>query len=251
MVLFRRIYRIIALFAWLLVIIVLTIPHRFTGWRGRKKIIQLQRRWMKGAAKITGLRINLRGEVPDVETGLVVSNHLGYVDILVHGAVFPLRFTSTTAIAKWPVLGQIIALAHPVLVDRVSKPAARKALRDFAKTMKRGMYLIVYPEGTSTDGRNGILPFKSTSFEAATYGDLPIIPVLTRYRDVPGGSTVCWYGDMTLMPHLWQVLGLPKIEADVYFMPPVYPEGRSRKELAQCIHAMMDKEYRNITNCAP
>ncbi len=247
MVLFRRVYKIIALFIWLGVVIILSIPHHFTGWRGRRKIVALQMLWMRGSVKIIGLRLHLHGEIPSISSGLVVSNHLGYIDILVHGSIFPLRFTSTTVIAKWPFIGQIIALTHPVWVDRTSKPVARKALRDFAKTMKRGMYLLVYPEGTSTDGKGGILTFKSTSFEAAVFGDLPVVPILTCYREVEGEPTVCWYGDMTLMPHVWQVLGMKKIEADVYFLPAVYPEGRSRKELAECVHEMMDREYRNIT----
>lgn len=242
----RPIYKIIALFTWLALVVIFSIPYHFTGWRGRKKISQLQRLYMRGAARIIGLRIKFHGEIPDVSSGLVVSNHLGYIDIVAHGTIFPFRFTSTTVIAKWPVLGQIIALSHPVWINRTSKPAARKALRDFAKTMRRGMYLIVYPEGTSTDGKGGILPFKSTSFEAATFGDLPVVPILTSYREVSSKPTVCWYGDMTLMPHLWQVLTLPKIEADVRFLAPVYPEGRSRKELAQHVHRIMDTEYRNI-----
>jgi len=247
MALFRRIYRLIGVFAWLAVVTAISVPHHFTGWRGRRKISRLVMLFMRGSCRILGLSIRLHGDMPDVPSGLVVSNHLGYIDTLVHGSVFPLRFTSTTAIAKWPVIGQIIALSHPVWVDRTSKPASRKALRDFAKTMRRGMYLIVYPEGTSTDGKEGILRFKSTSFEAAAFGDLPVIPVLTRYREMPGRPTVCWYGDMTFLPHLWQVLALPKIDADLYFLPPVYPMGRNRKELAECVHGIMEREYRNIT----
>jgi 1-acyl-sn-glycerol-3-phosphate acyltransferase len=109
--------------------------------------------------------------------------------------------------------------------------------------MKRGMYLIVYPEGTSTDGKSGILPFKSTSFEAALVGNSPIIPVITRYNEVPGRPTVCWYGDMTLLPHVWQILRFPSIEAEVRFLDPIMPEGRPRKELASFVHDVMVREY--------
>lgn len=244
---FRIAYRLIALFSWLIAMTIFTIPYRFMGWKGRKKISQIVNLLMRGNAKIMGLSVKVHGRDPGLPAGLVVSNHLGYLDIFVHGTIFPLRYTSTTVIAKWPLLGKIIDLSYPVLVDRTSKPAARKALRDFAKTMKNGLYLIVYPEGTSTDGKNGIRPFKSTPFEAATFANLPVIPILTRYREVPGRSTVCWYGDMTFTPHVWQVLSMPKIEADVYFMEPIYPEDRTRKELAEYVHRAMDSEYRNIT----
>ncbi|MEA3490022.1 MAG: lysophospholipid acyltransferase family protein [Candidatus Omnitrophota bacterium] len=250
MAFFLRLYRFTALVLFTLFVIIWSMPYHFGGWRGRREISGLLRVWAKGIAKIIGLRIRISGDIQDVPAGLVVSNHLGYIDIITHGTVFPLRYTSTTEIAKWPVIGQMIALTHPVWVDRISRSASRKALRDFSKTMKRGMYLIVYPEGTSTDGNNGILPFKSTSFEAATFGNLPVIPVLTRYNEVPGRPTVCWYGDMTLLPHIWQVLGYPVVDAEMHVLPPVYPEGRSRKEMAEHVHEIMDREYGRIVSAA-
>ncbi len=246
MAFFRRLYRIAALALWTSVLTAFTIPYRFGGWKGRRKISRIVHLWAKGVARILNLRIKTYGNIHDLPAGLVVSNHLSYIDVIVHGTVFPVRFTSTTEIAKWPVLGKIVDVSYPVLVNRESRPASRKASRDFAKTMKRGMSLIVYPEGTSTDGKNGILPFKSTSFEAAAAGNLPVLPVLTRYREPPGRPTVCWFGDMTLLPHMWQVLGFPSIDAELHILPPVSPEGRSRKELASCVYELMDREYRRI-----
>lgn len=246
MALFRRLYRIPAIILWIFLVILLMIPDRFRGWEGRKRISRFTRLWMRGVARIINLRVHMHGNARGTEGGLVVSNHLSYVDIIAHGVVFPLRFTATTETAKWPFIGWMIGLSHPVLVDRSSPPASKKARRDFAKTIKRGMYLIVYPEGTSTDGQGGILPFKSTSFEAAADGGMPVIPVLTRYREVPGRTTVCWYGDMTFLPHVWEVLGYPSIDAELHFLPPIYPEGRSRKELASYVHGIMDREYGRI-----
>jgi len=246
MALFRRLYRIIAFGVWTAFLVFLSIPYRFKGWNGRRKIAWLVRLWAKGIARIINLRIKVYGDIHDKPAGLVVSNHKSYLDIITHGTVFPLRYTSTTEIAKWPILGKFIALSCPVWVDRRSPVASRKALKDFVETMENGVYLIVYPEGTSTDGKNGILPFKSTSFEAAVAGDMPVLPVLTRYREVPGRPTVCWYGDMTLYPHIWQVLGLPSIEAELHFLPPVFPKGRSRKEMAAYVHKLMDREYRRV-----
>jgi lyso-ornithine lipid O-acyltransferase len=184
--------------------------------------------------------------VPDKISGLVVSNHLGYIDIIAHGTIFPPRFTPSEEVMRMPILGMIIRSSNPVVVNRRSSAASKRSLRDFAKTMRRGMYLIVYPEGTSTDGKSGVLPFKSTSFEAATTTGLPILPVLTRYIEPEGQSSVCWYGDMTFMPHFWRVLALPSIEAELHFLPPVFPEGRSRKELSSAVHDIMSAGYRKI-----
>jgi 1-acyl-sn-glycerol-3-phosphate acyltransferase len=239
-----RIYRISALILWSIIIAIASIPYQLTGgWPGVKKIGHIVHLWNKGVARIVNLRVTVSGAVPDIPGGLVVSNHVSYLDIITHGSVLPLRYSPKSDIAKWPLLGWYIGLSRPVWADRQSRQASRKTLRDFAKTMKRGMYLIVYPEGTSTDGKSGILPFKSTSFEAALIGNAPIIPVITRYNEVPGRPTVCWYGDMTLLPHVWQILRFPSIEVRMQFLDPIIPDRRHRKELASMVRDVMVREY--------
>ena len=80
-------------------------------------------------------------------------------------------------------------------------------------------YLILFPEGTSNDG-NRVLPFKSALFAALqTSADLPIQPVsigYTRLDGMPLGRAlrpfVAWYGDMEMVPHLWEALLAGPIE---------------------------------------
>jgi len=242
----RSIYRAVAAAFWTLAMILISLPYDLLGWKGRKRIASLLRAWARGVARICGIRVKIYGEPFAAEGGLVISNHLGFLDIIVHGTVFPLRFTSTTEIASLPVVGKIISLSHPVFVTRGASFSSKKASRDFAKTVRKGLYLIVYPEGTSTDGLNGVLPFKTTSFEAAARYDLPVIPLITRYREVPGRSTACWIGDMKFLPHLWELLSYPSIEAELHFMEPIRPEGRNRKELAEYAREKMDAECRRL-----
>lgn len=244
MIFLIRLYKIAALIIWSVFVALLLTPYQLIGgWEGVKKISRFTRLWSKGVARIINLRVKISGDIPDILGGLVVSNHTSYLDIITHGSILPLRYSPKSEIAKWPILGWYIGLSRPIWIVRESKQSSKKALRDYAKTIKHGIYLIVYPEGTTTDGKSGILHFKSTSFEAAITGNTPILPVLTRYRQAAGESTVCWYGGMMLLPHIWQVLKLPSIEAELHFMRPVFPEGRSRKELASFVHGVMEHEY--------
>jgi 1-acyl-sn-glycerol-3-phosphate acyltransferase len=241
---FIRLYKITALIMWSLFVAILTVPYQFIGgWYSVKKISRFTQLWSKGMARIINLRVSISGDIPDVSGGLVVSNHVSYLDILMHGSIMPLRHAPKSDIGKWPFLGWYIGLSRPIWIDRTSKQSSKAALRDYAETLKRGMHLIVYPEGTTTDGKSGILPFKSAPFEAAANGDAPILPVITRYRQTSGAPDVCWYGDMKLLPHAWQVLKRPSIEAELRFLPPILPAGRSRKELASFVHGVMLKEY--------
>jgi 1-acyl-sn-glycerol-3-phosphate acyltransferase len=159
------------------------------------------------------------------------------------GSVLPLRYSPKSEIAKWPFLGWYVGLSRPIWIDRASNQSSKKALKDYTETIEHGMYPIVYPEATTTDGKSGILPFKSTSFEAAIHGNVPVIPVLIRYNQPAGQPTVAWYGDMTLLPHIWQVLQFRSIEAELRFLAPIFPQGRSRKELASFTHAVLSREY--------
>ena len=244
----RQIYRLIALAAWSVLMIILTIPFHGGGWDGIKKITRIAQLWSRGAVRIVNLKVKVFGDIDkEVPVGLVVSNHQSYVDIITHGMFFPLRYAPKSDVRKMPVLGSFIAISHPVWVDRHSRQSSKRTSEEFIETMKRDMYLIVYPEGTSSDGRQGVLPFKSTPFEAVMDENLPIYPVLIRYPEVPGRDTVCWYGDMTFFPHMWKALGRPDIDVELHILPPVRPNGMSRKEMAAHMHEMMDTEYRRIT----
>jgi len=241
MVFFRRAYRLFAIFLWSLIVVLISIPYQIRGgWRRIKGISHIAHLWSKGVARIINLNVRLSGEVSRTSGSFIVSNHLSYVDIITHGSVFPLRYSPKTDIAKWPFIGWFVNLSRPVWIDRGSRQSSKRTIRDFARTIEHGISVIIYPEGTSTDGKNGLLPFKSGSFETAVEGNLPIVPLLTRYREAPGGPPVCWYGDMTLMPHMWQLLGVPRIEAELKILPPVLPEGRSRKEVAAFTHELMN-----------
>jgi 1-acyl-sn-glycerol-3-phosphate acyltransferase len=241
---FIRFYKIAALIMWSLFVALLSAPYQFIGgWRGVKKMSYFTQLWSKGIARIINLRVKISGDIPDVPGGLVVSNHMSYLDIIMHGSIMPLRHSPKSEIAKWPFLGWYVGLSHPIWIDRNLKGSSKTTLGDYVETLKRGIRLIVYPEGTTTDGKSGILPFKSAPFEAVVNGDAPILPVITRYRQASGEPTVCWYGDMTLLPHAWQVLKLSSIEAELHFLQPIFPEGRSRKELASLVHGVMLREY--------
>ncbi len=239
-----RLYKIIAILSWTGLTILLSAPYRLgDSWKSTAKISHFARMWNWGLARILGLHIKVYGDIPRSQAGLIVSNHLSYLDIIAEGSILLVRYSPKAEISKWPFIGWVVGLSRPIWADRVTKTASKEMLDDFAETMRRGMFLAVYPEGTSTDGTNGILPFKSAPFEAAIVACVPVFPTLVRYNHLGGSPTLCWYGDMTLIPHLWQVLRLPRIEAELHFLPAINSEGKTRKELASLTHEALSREY--------
>ena len=119
---------------------------------------------------------------------------------------------------------------------------------EFCETMKHGIAMLVYPEGTSTDGKHGLLNFKSTPFAAALECHGQILPTLLFYRQRGGGDfNAAWFDKTPFVFHVWQVLGQRGTDVDVYILPVQQPEAEdTRKTLAAKIYDVMDKEYWKI-----
>ena len=242
----RRIVKIILVLLWGLLLMLPAAVSLLccTRWTRVRRGAVWARRWARGAAWCAGVRCAVHGEIPDAGGKLLVSNHLGYLDILAHGAIFPIRFAPKAEIKYWPLLGQLVALNAPVWIDRTSPHKARQYSEEFRATLEHGISLLVYPEGTSSDGRHGLLPFKSTPF-AALPENGTILPMVLFYREEPsGGAPGAWFGDISFPAHVWGVLGLKRINIDVFIMPEMQPlPGETRKELASRVREAMEKEY--------
>ena len=247
MILLRRLRKIVLLLIWFFITLIAagldTLLRR--KWSTVSAGAKWTKIWAKTAGKIIGLKITVHGTPSEGAGKLVVSNHTGYLDIVAQGALFPLRFAPKIEMRSWPLFGWLVSLSHPVWVDRTNRARAGKTAEQFKQTLEHKLSLLVYPEGTSTDGRHGLLPFKSTAFEAALAADVPLLPVLVFHKGIPEGVfDPAWSGDIGLLTHIGGVLGLKEIHSCVYIMPVVHlREGENRKELAQRMHQLMTAYY--------
>lgn len=248
----RRLVRLFLLLPWLICMGIIAVPVtlRRDKWRAVKGMTKLIRYWGAGLLKIFHVNLAVTGDVAAYNGELVVSNHTGYLDICVHAAVFGLRFCPKSDIRSWPVLGWYTSFTHPIWIDRSSRLKSKEALAEFCATLEHKVPLIIYPEGTSTDGTH-VLPFKSSPFEAAAEGGFPVLPVVTLYRVPDGEDSPCWYGDIKFIPHLWKLVGIPRIECEVHVLDPIAPAGRSRKEIAALTHRAIAEAHAEYLNPPP
>ena len=241
----RRFYRVILILFWFFIMTFYGLYTKYCGKKGikaAKRLSKAARVWGAGLSAILNVKINVHGDINKVK-GLIVSNHLSYMDILVTGSVFPLRFTPKIEISKWPFLGWFIGISEPIWIDRNSRQSSKKTLDEFIDTLKNEINLIIFPEGTTTDGKVELLPFKSTTFEAAAKGQLPIYPILLHYKE-DNDHLISWFGDATLLPHVWKVIGMKKIEAEVHILDPITSHGKNRKDFSLAAHEAMNTEYK-------
>ena len=173
---------------------------------------------------------------------LFACNHTSYTDIAILGSLLPASFVAKAEVAGWPLFGILAKLQRTVFVARRGARAAEQR-DEMIRRLERGDNLILFPEGTSSDG-NAVLPFKSALFSVAQVKPngrplrvQPVSVAYTRLDGMPVGRALrpyfAWYGDMTLAPHFWQVAGLGPATVDVVFHEPVTIDRYgSRKQLA-------------------
>ena len=241
---FRRLFRLFLLLPWLIwmAIISLGIAYRRDRWSSIQGMTGQIQKWGRGLLWIFNIHLKVHPENARYQGGLVVSNHMGYVDIFVHSAVCGMRFCPKSDVRSWPLLGWYTELTHPIWINRSSRLKSMDTMNEFCATLEHKVPLIVYPEGTSTDGQQ-VLPFKTSPFEAASAGGFPIQPLVTIYHVPEGEASPCWYTDIGIIPHLWQLVGISRIDCDVYVLPQIPAEGRSRKELAEVTHQIISEAH--------
>lgn len=187
--------------------------------------------------RVFGVALDVSGAIP--ARGLLVSNHLSYVDILVIGACAPAVFVAKREVRHWPVFGWFARLAGTVFVDRESRGRVGQAAEEVGTALKSGALVVLFPEGTSSDGRS-VLPFKSSLLEPAAHRAHPLATALIQYELPDGdvGEEVCYWKDMTLVPHLVNLLSKRGLRAAIRFTQSAAGSS-DRKQIARQLHSEM------------
>jgi 1-acyl-sn-glycerol-3-phosphate acyltransferase len=199
--------------------------------------------WHKGICLIFGLRVRVEGAPIETAQTLFVSNHVSYLDIPVIGSTLKASFVAKNEVAGWPVFGFLSRMQQTAFISR-SRNHAQREKNALGNMLKEGKSLILFPEGTSTDGRD-VASFKSSLFSMTLDGehpDLLIQPFTLRIDRVDGKSPddqavrdlFAWYGDMTMPPHLRAFTAGRGADVTLVFHSPIRPNDYpDRKSLAE------------------
>jgi 1-acyl-sn-glycerol-3-phosphate acyltransferase len=180
--------------------------------------------WCRRIVKALGVECGVLGKLP--ESGAVVSNHLSYLDILVYFSVRPFVMVAKSEVKGWPLLGWMTARAGTVYVQRGGGPSTYDAVNAaMAEAYRTGLPVLFFPEGTTTDGQRGVLPFRRGLFHSVLNEGVSLRTAAVRYaieecaenRGATVANDVCWWGDAYLGPHLFRLLGLRGVRAEVRF----------------------------------
>jgi 1-acyl-sn-glycerol-3-phosphate acyltransferase len=209
------------------------------AFRPSLPLIRARALWLQVSCRrtlrILNVKIKTNGPVPI--RGLIVSNHLSYLDILVLSAITPAVFVSKAEVKHWPVFGWFARLSGTLFVNRTRRSDVARLNEQIAHVLEAGVPVVLFPEGTSSDGRK-VLPFKSSLLEPALQQDHPLCAALIRYsvNDGLASEDVCYWGDMTFLPHFLNLLSKRRVRVSVSFTP-IEETPACRKDLARHLHA--------------
>ncbi len=179
-----------------------------------------------GVLRSIGIEHTIEGQPP--KRGLVVANHLSYLDIVILGAAMPCFFVAKDEIAGWPYFGKAARSGAALFIDRSSLASAGRVAAVISERLRLSVPVLFFPEGTSTDG-TAVLRFHARLFEPAILAAAPITSASVRYviEDGVPERELCWYGDDSFGSHLLKTLNTPGFSAEVRFGEPhIYPHRR-------------------------
>ena len=181
----------------------------------------------------------------------MVCNHMSYVDILVLSSCRPSVFVTSVEMEKTFFLGDLAKLGGSFFVNRINRRKMRDEVEALKGLVARGFDVFIFPEGTSTNGVGGLLPFKKSLFRVPFQAEIPILPICLKYKTIDGEpfsaancDRVTWHGDMSFAPHLHQMLSLKDVRATVeYFDPIDSTQFADHGALAAAAHRVVETAY--------
>lgn len=192
------------------------------------------RRWASGVLRILQIRVTASGPRP-APPFLLVSNHLSYLDVILLASLVDTVFVAKREVRRWPLFGSAANAIGCIFVDREAPrdaPRVGEAMRD---AYRAGHGVALFAEGTSSEGA-GVLQLRSALLEWPAGENLPVHTAALSYHtgpgDPPASHALCWWGDMTFLPHLAGVCRLGPSEARVVFGA-VTVSATDRKDLAR------------------
>jgi 1-acyl-sn-glycerol-3-phosphate acyltransferase len=163
--------------------------------------------WSKLLLAVLGIQVITTNKSISESNGLVVANHVSWIDAFVLGSVFGVKFVVRSDVADWPILGRLVTATGALFVDRASPRAMQRSCNELMERLRSGQQFAVFPEGTTSNGRE-LLAFRANFFEAPLKTLLPVTVVALKYIDINGVQNLSpnYDGDISFQESFLRIL---------------------------------------------
>ena len=201
------------------------------------------------------IKITQEGKITKSNNGLlIVSNHISYLDIPRIGSLINGKFIAKAEVSTWPLFGSLAKIGNTIFIKRL-KNSIYKEKNYIQEEIDKGINIILFPEGTTSDGIR-ILNFKSSLLSSVEYKNYLIQPIVIHYSGINGmplnrwsKPIIAWYGDMELIKHLYNLVQLFSITVSVSFLEPVFTKDfKDRKSITFALQNVIYTEYSEKIN---
>jgi 1-acyl-sn-glycerol-3-phosphate acyltransferase len=205
--------------------------------------------WSRQLLTILNIGIQIEGQQPTRGEGgcLIVANHVSWLDIFVLNAVHPAQFIAKSEVRDWPLIGWLSRRIGTIFIERAMRRNASLISRRVSLLLKQGVCVGLFPEGTTTDGKQ-VGHFHSALIQPAIDAGVRVCPMALRYQDEEGqpSSAAAFIGDTTLVQSIWRILRCPHLNALVVFTPALLTASENRRVLARTAQAAIAQGLQNV-----
>lgn len=214
-----------------------------------KRQRRMLKAWSRQLLGILNVGLQIEGTQPMRGEGgsLIVANHVSWLDIFVLNAIHPARFIAKAEVRSWPFIGWLCKRCGTIFIERALRQDAAAINHEVSGLLGRGVCVGLFPEGTSSDGKQ-VGHFHSALIQPAIDAGARICPIALRYQDERGelsGAPV-FAGDTTLIQSIWNMLCCNHLNTLVVFTPALPAATKNRRELARAAQAAIAQELASI-----
>lgn len=162
-----------------------------------------QSAWCRLFCRCFGVRVSLRGGELLPPPTLVVANHISWLDIVCIAGQTPVAFLSKAEVRRWPLIGRVATALGTLYIERGRRQAAENAVESIRFRLEDGHRVVVFPEGTTSDG-TCVLPFRPRLYQAAIDAGVPVQTIAVSYRRSDGEpcTEIAFTGEQGLLSNL-------------------------------------------------
>jgi 1-acyl-sn-glycerol-3-phosphate acyltransferase len=198
----------------------------------------LKQRWSIQLIRLLGIRVESpAADLAALKPGLLVANHISFIDIFVINTMLPSAFVAKSEVAGWPLIGWLCRRTDTVFIERGSRKAAHRTHQHMLSALGAGRRLAIFPEGTTTAGHS-LLPFHAALFQSAIDAAVPVHALALSYHRADGARSEApaYIDDVGLVECLLSVLRAGGLVARVTPATSFAPPLPDRRHLAHRAH---------------